>query len=198
LTGGIFGAKLTRLLFATTSGANIGALAAHPDGKTIIGGILFGWLAVELAKRKFGIKRSTGDCFAFALPLGEAVGRVGCFLNGCCYGSQCTLPWAVYQHGDWRHPAQIYSVIVCLSIFATLWCLRLKCDRQGDLFRLYLLLWSVSRFSLEFVRERTDVHFGLSTAQWVCGEISATVLIAIVVMPMLAEKREPSEGVYEH
>jgi phosphatidylglycerol:prolipoprotein diacylglycerol transferase len=178
--GGIFGAKLIRFLFATTSGASPMAFAAHPDGRTIIGGILGGWVAVELMKAKLGIKRSTGDCFALALPVGEAIGRIGCFLNGCCYGAPSSLPWAIEQHGQMRHPAQIYSILVCVSIFTYLWLKRNSVKREGDLFRTYLVLWASSRFILEFFRERTDMHFSLSMAQWVSLEVALSVGLAML------------------
>ncbi|MBX9771082.1 MAG: hypothetical protein K2X29_06910, partial [Candidatus Obscuribacterales bacterium] len=75
--GGIIGAKVSRLLFALTSGTDPGTLLSHPDGRTIIGGVLFGWLAIELVKKKLKIKRSTGDGFALGLSVGEAIGRIG-------------------------------------------------------------------------------------------------------------------------
>jgi prolipoprotein diacylglyceryltransferase len=67
LAGGVLGAKLTRLLFAGAAEVNPLTIVSHPDGRTIIGGILFGWLAIELTKKRLHIERSTGDGFALAL-----------------------------------------------------------------------------------------------------------------------------------
>jgi phosphatidylglycerol:prolipoprotein diacylglycerol transferase len=179
LFGGIAGAKLTRLVFAVTSGASPESILAHPDGRTIIGGILFGWVAVEAAKNRLKLKRSTGDAFALALSSGEAIGRIGCFFNGCCYGAISSVPWAVYQAGAWRHPSQLYSAGVALAIFLILYFLRGRVTFEGDLFRIYLLSYGLSRFGLEFFRQRSEIHFGLSMAQWVSLEIALAMLIAL-------------------
>jgi len=184
LLGGIIGAKLVRWIIDWQTFAHQPGAILDPQlgGRTIIGGIIFGWLAVELAKMLMGIKRSTGDSFALALPAGEAVGRIGCFLNGCCYGIAANVPWAVYQHEAWRHPTQLYSCAVAVSILAILLYLRHKMPHEGDLFRLYLILYGFSRFGLEFLRERTSIHWGLSTAQWICLEIVAAMIVAFIIM----------------
>lgn len=169
LCGGVLGARLAEwtfgqwLLALQYPGA---FLNPYTGGRAILGGILGGWLAVEIAKRRLGIRRSLGDLFALALPAGEAVGRIGCFLNSDCYGTICTLPWAVYQHGAWRHPAQIYSSAGAAAIFVLLSRLRGRLPREGDLFRLYLVLAGTSRFLVEFFRVRTIGPEGLSLAQW--------------------------------
>jgi phosphatidylglycerol:prolipoprotein diacylglycerol transferase len=148
---------------------------AEPEagGRALLGGVIGGWIGVELAKRRLGIVRSTGDFFALALPAGEAIGRIGCFYNGCCYGTESRLPWAVHQHGAWRHPAQLYSSVVALTIFLVLLGIELlgELKREGDLFRLYLVLFGTSRFLLEFVRWRESLVLGLSPMQWFCLDL---------------------------
>ena len=162
------------------------------SGRSILGGVIAGWLGLELAKRTYRIKRSTGDLFALALPAGEAVGRIGCFFNGCCYGRVCDLPWAVWQHGAWRHPAQLYSAAVSATIFAIVATVRYRRDPpDGALFRLYLLLFGVGRFTLEFVRVNPPVFGGLTSAQWFCVEIVAMS----AAMQWLAGRRRPLPGV---
>ena len=180
LIGGIFGAKATSLLLSILHGASPADLLAHPDGRSIIGGILFGWLGVELAKKKLKITRSTGDGFAFALSIGEAIGRIGCFFAGCCYGEICTLPWAVFQHDAMRHPTQLYSAALALFVFLFLLFMKNKVKYEGDLFRIYLLFYGVGRFCMEFFRVRSEVYFGLSVAQWVSIEITAAMTLALI------------------
>jgi phosphatidylglycerol---prolipoprotein diacylglyceryl transferase len=182
LIGGTLGGKLTQWLvlgWPFTGAAQL----AQPElgGRTILGGIVCGWLAVELAKRQLGVRRSTGDLFALALPAGEAVGRIGCLLNGCCYGAPCTWPWAVYQHGAWRHPTQIYSALAALLILALLLALRKRLWREGDLFWLYLLAYGLSRFGIEFLRFRDHLYAGLSLAQWFSLELALMGAIALGV-----------------
>jgi phosphatidylglycerol:prolipoprotein diacylglycerol transferase len=159
--------------------------------------LVFGWVAVEIAKRRLGIRRSTGDLFALALPAGEAVGRIGCYLNGCCYGTECASPIAVYQHGAYRHPAQLYTAVVAASIFGVLlWVDRRASGqsptapyRQGDLFRLYLLLFGATRFLLEFVRENNTFWLGMTPMQWFCLE-----LVVYGSLALFWAKRHPREA----
>jgi phosphatidylglycerol---prolipoprotein diacylglyceryl transferase len=182
LAGGIAGAKLTQWVIASWL-----VFTQHPEaildpangGRAIIGGIAGGWIAVEIAKRWLGIRRSTGDLFALALPAGEAVGRIGCFFNSCSIGTLSTVPWAVFQQGAWRHPAQLYTSFVAAGVFLLLLRLRGALPREGDLFRLYLVLFGLSRFGLEFFRERTMFYAGLSMAQWACLEM---VLVGAVLL----------------
>lgn len=175
LAGGVVGARLAEWLVG--HGA---AVAANPlvlvdvrqGGRALIGGIAGGWAAVAVAKRWLGVRSSTGDLFAVALPAGEAIGRLGCFLNGCCYGAPVAperlAGFAVFQHGAWRHPAQLYSAMAAATLFGFLWSLRGYLPRPGDLFRLYLTLFGVARFGIEFFRDRPDLWYGLSLAQWLC------------------------------
>ena len=118
-------------------------------GRTIVGGVLGGWLGVEIAKRRIGIREATGPLWALALPAGESVGRLGCWFHGCCYGRVCTLPWAVEQHGAMRHPTQFYLSLAAFASLGILWWLK---DRV-DVFALSLLLWSLSRIVIEPLRE---------------------------------------------
>jgi phosphatidylglycerol:prolipoprotein diacylglycerol transferase len=169
--GGAFGAKLTEWvlghwnLFASQP---LLMLDPRTGGRALLGGLIFGWIAVEIAKWKLGIRRSTGDLFALALPAGEAVGRIGCHFNGCCYGIGSTWFCAVYQHGAWRVPTQLISAFIAFAIFAVLLFGRDKMAREGDLFKAYLLLYGGSRFAIEFLREREIAAVGLSLVQWVC------------------------------
>lgn len=121
-------------------------------GRTIVGGVLGGWIAVEIAKKRLGITQSTGPLWALALPAGETVGRIGCWFHGCCHGKVCDLPWAIEQHGALRHPTQIYLSLAALASFCILWMLK---DKEG-LFFWAVLLWSVSRIIIEPLRESSS------------------------------------------
>lgn len=164
---GIVGAKLTQ----TIASALPLSATANPGGRALLGGLLFGWLGVVIAKRVLGIRRSTGDLFALALPAGEAVGRIGCHLNGCCYGNVCDAPWAVWNHGAHRFPAQLLSAAVAAATFGAMLWLAPRLRREGDLFRLYLVVFGVTRFGLEFVRWRESTLYGLSPMQWFCFDL---------------------------
>jgi len=152
------------------AGALIGQiLAGGSSGKTILGGIAGGYLTVVLAKRRIGLQRPLGDLFAVALAGGEAVGRWGCFLGGCCYGKIATVAWAVEDHGALRHPTQIYSSAAAALTLAVL----LAIERRGwlpenGLFYLQGAMLCASRFTIEFYREPGLVVGPLTSAQWAC------------------------------
>lgn len=188
IIAGLLGAKVTQVVAEGWPLRLSTAAAFDPrnGGRALLGGVVCGWIGVEIAKRRMGIRRSTGDLFALALPAGEAVGRIGCYLNGCCYGVEADLPWSVYQHGALRHPAQLYSAVVALAIFTTLLWLRPKLTREGDLFRAYLAMFGVTRFGLEFVRWRESLIFELSPMQWFCLEL----VLGIAITEALRRQKE--------
>ena len=172
IVGGVAGAKLTQWIVGD-GGISRAILDPHSGGKSLVGGLVCGWIAVEISKRWLGIARSTGDGWALALPAGEAVGRLGCYFNGCCYGTPWHGAWAIHQHGAWRHPAQLYSAAAAALIFAIVFATRDKWRREGDGFRLYLVLYGASRFVIEFWRERPLTWGDLSLVQLICLETAA-------------------------
>jgi len=175
LVGGIFGALLLHSLagllglrepWESADGWRR-VLLLVGSGRSWIGALVGGYAVVEWTKRRIGLRRRTGDAWALALPLGEAVGRLGCLAAGCCYGSPASVPWAVTQHGDLRHPAQLYAAALALVLWLVLRALDGRLPREGDLFKVYLAGYAVTRFGLEFFRDHNGAA-GLSTAQWAC------------------------------
>ena len=139
------------------------------SGKTVVGGIIGGYIGVEIAKKCVGITESTGDAFAVALPLAQAVGRVGCLLNGCCYGTEFHSSWSVALAETNRHPTQIYETILLLGLAGFLWQRRLVPAPAGHLFRRYLVGYALIRFFLEFLRGDPSLRLGpISVVQGVC------------------------------
>ncbi len=111
--------------------------------------------------------RETLDVFFLAIPLMHAIGRVGCYFRGCCYGlpMQKIMPWGVNYLGAIRHPTQLYSIIMNLAIFFILLNVGKK-DIRGLVTSLYLMLYPLGRFFLEFVRVNPRDVFGLTSAQF--------------------------------
>lgn len=158
IIGGLAGANLLQLL------------ATGLPGKTIEGGIVGGWLAVIWMKRRLGITRPTGDLFALAIPAGEAIGRIACFVGGCCYGKMTTFAVAVHDHGAWRHPAQLYLSLASVMTFAILTAIeRRRILPENGLFYLGGVLFCIDRFAIEFVRTSPPAALGLTLAQWLCS-----------------------------
>ena len=145
-------------------------------GLVFYGGFTAAALAGVLYVRAKGLPTwEVGDAVAPALALGQALGRVGCLFAGCCYGAQCDLPWAV-TFSDPRslaplgmplHPAQLYAAAANFTIFAVLyWVARPRQRSSGQLLGLYLVLYPITRFLLEFLRDDPRGTLGtLSTSQ---------------------------------
>lgn len=154
-------------------------------GLTLLGGLAGAYIGVVLMKRLIGYKRDTGDVFVPGVALGIAIGRIGCFLAERP-GTPTTLPWGVHvpaevaaslrdceacRSGEAMHPSFLYEAAF-LAVLA--WWLFRASRRdslprpwmvQGDLFKLFLLLYAGFRFLIEFVRGNPIMAFGLSGSQ---------------------------------
>ncbi|OGN89284.1 MAG: hypothetical protein A2158_01740 [Chloroflexi bacterium RBG_13_46_14] len=170
MLSGIIGAKLSMLVFLGPAEfwRLLPTITSH--GSALFGGLTFGYFAVTVTERILKIDRCTGDLIAPFLPLGQAIGRLGNFLAGDAFGIPASLPWAVYQGGAYRHPVQIYEMVLDLLLFAFLWRRRYTSFRDGELFAMYLVVYAVIRFPLEFLRyQPTPLYFlGLTLVQWMC------------------------------
>jgi len=140
-------------------------------GKTIVGGLLGGWIGVEIAKKFLHIRFSTGDIYVFPLMLGMSIGRVGCFLTGLpdhTYGNHSNLPWAVDFGDGPRHPTQLYD-IVFLTFFAFVLILRMRQPYpNGQIFRLFILGYCLYRLCVEFIKPTFRPYLGFSSIQLAC------------------------------
>lgn len=173
VVGAIVGAFVGGVLFFDWHEVLARTLTMNLSGKSVVGGIAGGFLGVEVAKKLVGYPYSTGDAFALAIPIGHAIGRVGCFFAGCCFGSPTTLPWAVrYPAGapvhavqtalgqiDAHavtslpvHPTPLYELLFDVGLFFALVAMRDRLRTRGNLFRVYLLSYAAFRFVLEFIR----------------------------------------------
>ena len=141
--------------------------AQHPGmiiggaGLTIYGAVLGAALAIWIYSKfsdfKFGY---FADLVAPGIILAQAIGRVGCTINGCCYGIETSLPWGViYTHPDSIalldravHPTQIYEIIYLMIIFGVVLMLKSRLKPDGSLFLVYLGLYSLWRVGISFLR----------------------------------------------
>jgi phosphatidylglycerol:prolipoprotein diacylglycerol transferase len=168
-------------------GAKIHYLILHPDlwpenllnggGLVWYGGMIGALLAaviVTLLSRQR--LEAVMDGAALALPVGYAVGRIGCFLNGDDYGVATNLPWGIsFPNGSpptppgvHVHPTQLYESAASLVIFALLlWVIGPRCKREGPLIFAYAVLAGIERFLVEFIRTNEPVALGLTQQQWI-------------------------------
>ena len=150
------------------------------------GGVFYGGLLAALAVAVWYMRKTqlpallTADVFAPGIALGHAIGRLGCFAAGCCWGVECRLPWAVRFSdpasqlprgllGVPLHPTQLYESFAEFLIFGILYWRIGKPHSAGTIISLYLMLYSTARFVIEFFRfhEQGNLWGGpLDTSQW--------------------------------
>jgi len=136
-------------------------------GKTIVLGLVGSYFGVEIAKWSMPIKTKPGDRFVVPVPATVAVGRLACFVGGCCYGKPTNLPWGV-DFGDQirRHPTQHYEVEFHATMAVLLVLLRSRGMLRGQLIKLYILAYLFYRLLTEFLRPEPVVLAGLTGYQW--------------------------------
>jgi len=177
--GAMIGAKLPFVL-ADWEGL-LSGLAWFSNGKTIVFGLVGGYLGVELAKEKLGVTVKTGDSFAIPVAGAIAVGRLACFSAGCCFGKPTGHSWGIdFGDGYLRHPTQLYE-----SAFHAIALLVLIGLERADLFheqriKLYFIGYLIYRFFSEWLRPEPIIGLGLTGYQWASlGLIAVFVLLWI-------------------
>jgi prolipoprotein diacylglyceryltransferase len=155
-------------------------LAIERSGKSIIGALAGGYLAIALAKRGFGYGRSTGDAYALAIPVATIVGRIGCFLSELPLGTPTSLPWGMSVApsaaarfavcpgcGGAMHPSMLYEIAFNAVAALAILRFRRRVPVPGETLKLYLLSAALFRFGVEFVRANPPQAMGLTGPQWV-------------------------------
>ncbi len=182
---GIVGAKLLLIVLEfddfRRNPSEVFSLATLQAGGVFSGGFLAALLVAAWYMRKYrlpGLK--TADIFAPGLALGHAIGRLGCFSAGCCYGIPSNEPWAVVFKSEFSHeafatpiniplhPTQLYEALAEVLIFAILlWRFR-KPHGPGQIIGWYLILYSIARVWIEFYRFHEQAPVGpLTVTQWI-------------------------------
>lgn len=142
------------------------------NGKSIIGGLIGGYLGVKFIKRKLKIENiRTGNNVAPSIALGMAIGRIGCFLTGCCFGVETNLPIGIdFGDGITRIPTQLIEMLFCFMLFAyLLYKQKRKKDLiPGILFKELVLFYFIFRFFIEFVRGTNKFLLYFSVYQVIC------------------------------
>jgi phosphatidylglycerol:prolipoprotein diacylglycerol transferase len=151
-------------------------------GGVFLGGFIAAVIAAIVMLRRYKLAAlPTFDVLAPSVALGQCIGRLGCFLAGCCWGHECDLPWAITYTDPVAaanlgtplhvalHPFPLYAATMGFSLFLILRWLFSKGLAPGRVFASYLILYGIGRFLLEFTRgdEVRGLYFGglVSTSQ---------------------------------
>lgn len=179
------GAKLFFLL--TSGGLDLAKFAGSSNfwlggGFVFYGGLITGFLYILFYCKV--LKLFPWENIYILLPslaISHGIGRIGCFLAGCCYGTICELPWKIFLHGGYRHPVQLYEALLLIFLGTFL----IKQIHKGEYRNLpkkvmytYFLSYSTIRFLLEFLRGdkiRGLYQMGLSSSQLVSIFLVVTV-----------------------
>ena len=188
LVGGLVGGRLLFVLI------NWRYYLQHPAGVLMLseGGMAFqgalimavfaGAVVTRVKKLSFW---KVCDLMAPYIALAQAVGRIGCFLNGCCYGRVIESGIGVIFPADtvMRIPTQVYSSLALLVLFIILFALRERRLFNGYVFTMYVILYSVFRFFMDFLRgDNPPVMYGMKLSQvislgmFLCGIVMYAVL----------------------
>jgi phosphatidylglycerol:prolipoprotein diacylglycerol transferase len=161
-------------------------------GAIVAGTIYLHWKQLPLWK--------IADVFAPSIALGSVFGRIGCLLNGCCYGRACDLPWAISFPADNPlnpptypvHPTEIYDALLNLGLYCFLaWLFRRK-KFDGQVFATYLIGYAITRSFVEYFRgdyNSAHHHFGLTPAQLV----SVPIFFAGLALAAILARRAPTK-----
>jgi phosphatidylglycerol:prolipoprotein diacylglycerol transferase len=172
MLGGIAGSKLYYAVDVwLREGRPFASLLFARDGITfyggLIGGVAIGALGCRVHRVPIGVFM---NCCAVPVAVGQAIGRIGCFLVGDDYGRPSDVPWALaFPNGapptfDRVHPTQLYECFWLFAFAALLWRRR---HSSPFLFGEYMVLNGVGRIAVELWRINERVAFGLTEAQWI-------------------------------
>lgn len=189
LPAAIIGARAWYVIFNWESychGSILDMINVRHGGLAFHGGLI---LAVATAlflchRWKFGTWNLL-DLAAPAVALGQAIGRWGNFFNQEAHGGPTNLPWAIEVGGEMVHPTFLYESLWCLLLFVFLMWLSRRRRFGGQIFLLYVILYSVERFFVEWLRTDSLMIFGFKTAQLV----SLAAIIAGLIIYYIRRKR---------
>jgi len=205
LVSGVLGARMLYVLehvaeFRREWGS---VLALWQGGLTLYGGMVAGVFGGLLMARRLGLPIwVTADALTPSLTIGGAIGRVGCFMNGCCYGRPTRLPWGVtfppesfagLEFGNAKiHPSQLYFSLAGVVLFAVVWALRKRMSTPGTLFWLSLMLYGLARILLDFTRayEPETAFLSAFGVEIVESQLSSLAIALFSLLMILRLRRE--------
>lgn len=210
MVAGILGARIFYVI------ANWGEFASNPLEIIRVdhGGLVFygGFIGAALAMIGYGYwkklpKGAYADTLAVGVPLGHALGRIGCFLNGCCWGRTCALPWGVtfpvdsevFRHQLSQapmlmkplpvHPTQLYEAAGLLFLCALMWWWFNKGTFKHRLMWMYVVLYGTLRFGVEIVRD-DEPHWIFSRFTNAQGVAMVMIIVGAIALYLTQPKEK--------
>lgn len=209
IIGGIIGARLAYVLFHLSDFSGNWSSTFNPFGSdqfgiaglNLYGGLVLGIIGSFLYCRFKGISvLEVYDYFAPTVGIGLVFGRLGCFLNGCCFGTPTDLPWgisfppgsipfSIFQDAH-LHPAQIYSSLYGAALFLLLHFVLTRKKFHGQVVALLLTIEAVFRFALEYVRYYEEaMYFSFFSANPTFNQLLGVALFFVGVGIWIVQSR---------
>jgi phosphatidylglycerol---prolipoprotein diacylglyceryl transferase len=193
IAGAVVGARLFHVLDHLPYYAQhpLEIVAVWQGGIAVYGAFVGGVLIGAIAAWRLGLPVWLSlDAAAFGMLVGQAVGRIGCLINGDAWGGPTGCPCGVvYWHehalippellGMPTHPYSLYEIVGVAAVLALLWTMRKRRARPGTEFLIATIGYGIVRFVLTFVRQEIVIVFGLQAAQLVA---LATIAVAVTIM----------------
>lgn len=183
---GLLGARFVYVLTRMNEpGVDIVAIALNARaGFVYYGGLISSWLFLVWYVRRYALPFwPVMDAFSYGICIGLAIGRIGCLLGGCCYGTHCDFPWGVIMEREASlgplHPVQLYEFIGLILLFIPLWLRRFAKSYEGEVTVWFVGVYAVLRYVLEFWR-------GDSIRGFIIQDVMSTSQFISVPMLMLA------------
>ena len=201
ILGLIIGARLGYVLFYDLQvylSNPLEIFAVWHGGMSFHGGLIGVLIAIlHFCRKKKKSFWKLGDLLVVTAPIGLALGRIGNFINGELYGRVTQVPWGmIFPKGGPlpRHPSQLYeSALEGGLLFLILWRVKDRKHADGYLSALFILLYGVFRFCIEFFRE-PDVQLGFVLGPFSMGQVLCTIMIAVGIFLMIYLRRKSKPG----
>lgn len=210
IAAGIVGARIGYVLFHLEEFRGNWTATFNPfqsgtfgiAGLNLYTGVLLAVILGFYYMRKVGLPFwKTADVFAPTVAFGIFLTRIGCFLNGCCYGKPTNLPWGVLFPpgsipdsefpGQHIHPTQLYSSFFGLALFGFLIFHNQRKKFDGSTFSLFLMAESAFRFAIEYIRSyEPEMYFKLGGTSWTYNQLIAVLLFGFGLILWLVLRKK--------
>lgn len=169
MVGALLGSRIVAVLETPSELSNLTFSVLYAS-KTIAGGLLGGLFGVEIIKKFIGVRIASGDLYVVPILVALFIGRIGCFLMGIAeptYGIE-TRFFMGMNLGDGlkRHPVMLYEMMYLVLLFVLFQALKNKDLRNGDRFKLFMVLYFLFRFLVEFLKPYQPLFLDLSSIHW--------------------------------
>lgn len=169
MLGALIGSRVIAMLETPTEILHQTWLSFYQN-KTVAGGFIGGLFGVEIIKKIIGVKTASGDIYVIPIIVALFIGRIGCFSMGVTettHGIETDSLFGMnLGDGKLRHPVALYEMAYMVLLFGLFQKIKHVQLRNGDRFKLFMVLYFLYRFSVEFIKPYHPLFLGLSSIQW--------------------------------